>query len=169
MWQCLSSGRKDAPSGEIHYPSGMTDQEFYTVSEAAKVLDITNRRVRQLAQDGKIDGQRTDDGWKLFRASVHAFRDQKRSTHVAGDAPQWPAEAREALQRVNTLERELGRFEGRLELEAVARSTLEQQLMREQELRDQERTERIQAQQEAQQLREELAAARRPWYKRLFG
>jgi hypothetical protein len=60
-------------------------------------------------------------------------------------------------------------LEGRLELEAVARSTLEASLQREQIRADQERTERIQAQEEAQRLREELTLTQRPWYKRLFG
>jgi len=147
----------------------MTEDQFYTVNEAAKVLDITSRRVRQLAQEGRIDGQRTDEGWKLFRSSVHSFRDEKRTSSSAADTPHWPPEAREALQRVNTLERELGRFEGRLELEAVARSTLEAQLQREQERADQERQERIQAQNDAQKLREQLEEAGKPWYQRFFG
>ena len=41
-------------------------QEYYTVSEAAKVLDISERRVRQIAQDGKVEGVRSEDGWNLY-------------------------------------------------------------------------------------------------------
>jgi excisionase family DNA binding protein len=44
---------------------------YYTVSEAAKVLGVTDRRVRGLAQEGRIEGERTEGGWKLFRYSVH--------------------------------------------------------------------------------------------------
>jgi len=165
----LTGRWKDEPSGRIHYPSGMIEDRFYTVTEAAKVLSITNRRVRQLAQEGRIDGQRTDGGWKLFRSSVHSFRDEKRSLTSSSAVPHWPPEARETLQRVNSLERELGRFEGRLELEAVTRSTLEAQLKREQVRADQERVERIQAQEETHKLRAELEAARKSWFRRFFG
>lgn len=159
----------------------MTEDKFYTVTQAAKVLSITNRRVRQLAQEGRIEAERTDEGWKLFRSSVHAFRDEKRTAGSSGETLYWPPEAMEALEKVNTLERELGRFEGRLELEAVARSTLEAQLLREQERADQERIERLQAQEAAkelsatleeenQKLRESLQAEQsKGFWQRLFG
>jgi hypothetical protein len=50
--QRKSSGR-DRPSDR---------EEFYTASEAAKVLGMTNRRVRALAQEGRIEesGRRGD-------------------------------------------------------------------------------------------------------------
>jgi excisionase family DNA binding protein len=55
---------------------------YYTVSEAAKVLGVTNRRVRALAQEGRIEGQRTEGGWQLFRYSVHSFRERGGSESV---------------------------------------------------------------------------------------
>jgi excisionase family DNA binding protein len=142
----------------------MDAEEFYSAEEAAKVLGITNRRVRQLAQEGRIGAERTDAGWKFFRASVHAFRDGKdgrkapESVSVAGS---WPDEARDALKRAYSLERELGRFEGRLELEAVTRSTLEESLQRERE-----RADRLEEQ--GQQLTEELQRIRKSWWYRVF-
>jgi hypothetical protein len=59
------------------------------------------------------------------------------------------------LDRVSRLERELGRSEGARELEAVARSTLEEQLKRERERAD--------------RLEEELRQSRRSWWRKFFG
>jgi excisionase family DNA binding protein len=159
--------------------------EVYTVQEAAKVLGITDRRVRALAQEGRIEGERTEGGWKLFRYSVHSFRDERR-------ALERPSEARapeslsvsEWLSRVEALQRELGRLEGRLELTERAESSLREDLERErsERLEAQERAERLEqerrrleaehrrAEEEAQSLREELEEERgKGFWRRLFG
>lgn len=60
------------------------------------------------------------------------------------------------MERVEILQRELGRFEGRLELEEMTRSTLEAQLQREQERADQERYEQIAVQKKIERLQVEL-------------
>ena len=64
----------------------MDRDEFYTVSEAAKVLGRGERWVRQLASDGVIEGERTAEGWQLLRRSVHDFRDQNPSDRVTAVA-----------------------------------------------------------------------------------
>lgn len=107
--------------------------------------------------------------WEVSKQSVHSFRDTYEPKGKSKDAETLPVEAREAMDEVKDLTFRLGKIEGRLELEAVARSTLQEQLQREQERADQERAERIQAQQVAQQLREALEQARKPWYQRIFG
>jgi excisionase family DNA binding protein len=141
--------------------------EVYTVQEAAKVLGITDRRVRALAQEGRIEGERTDAGWKISRYSVHSYRDDKRER---------PLEARgtdslsisEWLRRVEALQRELGRLEGRLELTERAESTVREErdrLLRElEEARQQhlhdvqrERAERLEVQEKAERLAQEHA------------
>lgn len=150
-------------------PSGMTSgnvrasdrQEYYTVSEAAKILDISERRVRQIAQDGKVEGVRSEDGWKLFRYSVHAFRDRRADQNPVRVAREPSTEAREWIERVTTLERELGRLEGRLELTERTESTLreERQRILEDLQREREKADRLEgAQEEASRLREELGA-----------
>ncbi len=58
--------------------------------------------------------------------------------------------------------RELGRLEGRLELEAKARSTVEDQLGRERDRADK-------AEERAEQLEQELRESRRGFWSRLFG
>jgi excisionase family DNA binding protein len=142
----------------------------YTVPEAAKVLGISQTRVRQLLREGQIAGTRTDNMWEVSKHSVHSFRDTYEPKGKAKDSETLPIEAREAMDDVKDLTFRLGRIEGRLELEAVARSTLEVQLQREQERADQERLERIQAQEEARKLREELEAQRtKGFWRKLFG
>jgi excisionase family DNA binding protein len=138
----------------------MDRDNFYTVSEAAKVLGRGERWVRQLASDGVIEGERTAEGWQLLRRSVHDFRGHNPSTRVTAVAP-LPPEAREALSKVEALQRELGRLEGRLELTEVAQSTLRDHLERERKRADEER-------ERADRLEEELREARRPWWRRWF-
>ena len=133
---------------------GMDRDNFYTVSEAAKVLGRGERWVRQLASDGVIEGERTAEGWQLLRRSVHDFRGHNPSTRVTAVAP-LPPEAREALSKVEALQRELGRLEGRLELTEVAQSTLRDHLERERKRADEER-------ERANRLEEELRKASTP-------
>ena len=155
-------------------------------------LDISERRVRQIAQDGKIEGVRTEDGWKLFRYSVHDFRDHRAvQPPTRGAAREEPSEVREWIERVAALERELGRLEGRLELTERAESTMreERERLLEDLARERERAaqkqesaeeareeaelfvkEREEAQEEARRLREELEAERsKGFWQRLFG
>jgi hypothetical protein len=63
---------------------------------------------------------------------------------------------------VASLEWELGRLEGRLELTERAESILREQLERERERADKER-------ERAERLEAELQEARRSWWRRLFG
>ncbi len=151
-------------------PSGTyrtSDREaYYTVSEAAKVLGVTNRRVRALAQEGRIEGQRTEGGWQLFRYSVHSFRDERRERERPQEAEKDTLSVSEWVGRLEALQRELGRLESRLELTEKAESTVRQErdrllqdLERErrQRLEDvqRERNERLEAQQRVEQLAQE--------------
>jgi excisionase family DNA binding protein len=141
----------------------MDRERYYSVSEAAKVLSKGERWVRQLASDGVIEAERAAEGWQLLRSSVHDFRDQNPPTRVASEAPVWPPEARDALARVEALQRELGRLEGRLQLTEVTESTLREDLARERERADR-------MEERAEQLRGELEAERsKGFWRRLFG
>jgi chromosome segregation ATPase len=155
----------------------MDRDEYYSVSEAAKVLGKGERWVRQLASNSVIEGERKEDGWQLLRRSVHEFRDSRPASRGTSEAAEWPPAAREALSKVETLQRELGRLEGRLQITEVAESTLRDQLERERERADEERQradgERDRANQleeKAEKLRDELEAERsRGFWARLFG
>jgi excisionase family DNA binding protein len=130
-------------------------EETYTVQEAAKVLRTTERTVRRRLERGDLEGTRdpTSGRWRVDAVSVTAA--------MPGRPPkssQEPLEASEGVrdyqERVEDLQRQLGRLEGQRELEAVTQSTLREQLERERERAD--------------RLEEELRDARRPWWRRLF-
>jgi excisionase family DNA binding protein len=166
--------------------------DYYTVSEAAKVLSVTDRRVRALAQEGRIEGERMEGGWKLFRYSVHSFRDERRergrpSAAYGADS----LSVSDWVDRVEALQRQLGRLESRLELTEKAESTVREERDRLLQDLERERAERLEAQQrverlskdhvqleeersqvqdEVERLREELEAERnKGFWRRLFG
>jgi excisionase family DNA binding protein len=165
---------------------------YYTVSEAARVLGITQRRVRALAQEGRIEGERMEAGWQLFRYSVHSFRDQRRERErpSAGSGAD-SISVSDWVDRVEALQRQLGRLESRLELTEKAESTVREErdrLLRDLEreraerLEGQQRVERLsmdhvqlegkhsQVQNEVERLREEIEAERsKGFWRRLFG
>jgi excisionase family DNA binding protein len=155
------------PSGTPYGTYRTSDRSaYYTVSEAAKVLGITDRRVRALAQEGRIEGQRMEGGWKLFRYSVHSFRDERRERERPQEAGGDTLSVSEWVGRVETLQRELGRLESRLELTEKAESTVREERdrllqdlerERQQHLEDvqRERAERLEAQQRIEQIAKE--------------
>jgi excisionase family DNA binding protein len=144
-------------------------RDTYSASEAAKILKLSGRRVRQLAETGEIEGTRDPEGnWKLDKASVHAFRDERRlDSSKPREAPRSRSKRPEPWDRVTELERALGRLEGemcaRAELTAVTESTLRESLQRERE-----RADRLE--ERAEQLRDELEAERsKGFWRRLVG
>jgi hypothetical protein len=148
----------------------MEKRETYSASEAAKVLKLSTRRVRQLAETEEIEGTRDAEGnWKLDKASVHTFRDDRRSSSPR-EGPRRRSkrpDSSTAWDRVTELERALGRLEGemraRAELTATTESTLRESLERERE-----RADRLE--ERAESLRDELEAERaKGFWARLFG
>ena len=145
----------------------MEEREAYSASEAAKVLKLSTRRVRQLAETEEIEGTRDAEGnWRLDKASVHTFRDGRRSSKPR-EGPSSRSKRREPWDRVTELERELGRLEGemraRAELTATTESTLRESLERERE-----RADRLE--ERAEKLRGELETERsKGFWARLFG
>jgi len=136
-------------------------EDYYTTGEAARILSVTEARVRQMLGAGELEGSRdpVSDRWRIPQHAVHARREHRRPS----EAPRTSADAREWIERVTELERELGRLEGRLELTEVAESTLRESLERERERADrlEERT---------GQLRDELEAEQsKGFWARLFG
>jgi len=133
--------------------------DHYTTGEAARILKVTEARVRQMLGAGEMEGSRdpVSDRWRIPQHAVHARLEQRRppeSTRSSADAREW-------IEQVRELERELGRVQGRLEITEVAESTLREQLERERSRADEER-------ERANRLEEELREARRPWWRRLF-
>jgi excisionase family DNA binding protein len=134
------------------------EEETYTVQEAARILRTTERTVRRRLERGDLEGTQdsTTGRWRIEAHSVTSAM-----TDRPPKASQEPPESLESesvqdyQRRVEDLQRQLGRLEGRLEITEVAESTLREQLQRERERAD--------------RLEEELRDARRSWWSRLLG
>jgi excisionase family DNA binding protein len=132
------------------------DEETYTVQEAAKILRTSERTVRRRLERGDLKGSRdpTTGRWRVAAVSVTAAMPERPPKES-----QKPLEAsqsvREYQEKVEALQRELGRLEGRLELTSITETTLRDQLDRERERAD--------------RAEEELRDARRSWWSRIFG
>ncbi len=139
-----------------------TKPDTYSVPEAAKVLRVTDGRVRQLLDAGEIEGEKDGGRWRVYQASVHARLEDhpRRPRQATTQGPETDAELR---ARVEHLTYQLGRLEGQRELEAVTRSTLQDSLDRERERADEER-------QRADELQRRLdSEVSRGFWSRLFG
>ncbi len=145
----------------------MDPGDYYTAQEAARILGrtdkpITERRIRQMLQGGAMEGHRDERGrWHVAQHEVHRLMQERRQASPEG-ASDGPESSGEMLDRVFMLEREIGRLQGRLEIEERAESTVREE--RDRLLRDleEERAERW-------RLAERLAERERPWWRRVFG
>lgn len=111
--------------------------DYYSVSEAARVLRVTQPRIRQLLISGELEGHKTvgSDRWKIPQHAVHARLERKGSREGSVRPPK-ATEAQPEYRRVEELARELGRLEGRLELSEQTESTLRETLQRERQRAD---------------------------------
>jgi excisionase family DNA binding protein len=135
--------------------------EFYTTAEASRLLRISAQRVRKLISDGKLEAERVDDQWQIEAWSVHERMGERppRRALRALEASERPSEL---VDDVRALERALGRLEGRLELSEKAESTIREERDRLLADLEEERFER-------RRLQQELDAATRSWWRKLFG
>jgi excisionase family DNA binding protein len=135
--------------------------DYYTTGEAARVLGVTESRIRQMLLAGELEGERdpTTERWRIPQHAVHARLETRRPrerTEQSLSATEW-------LERVEVLQRELGRLEGRLQLTEQTESTLRETLERERQ-----RADRLEEQLSAE--REKLEAERsKGFWSRLFG
>jgi hypothetical protein len=158
--------------------------ETYTVEEAAKVLERTPGRIRQMLRSGELSGEHEDGDerkpWRVHKWSAHAIRDRHREerpttergtpSRTPREPRESPSEAAELFRVVQDLQRELGRVEGRLQITETAESTLREDLERERERAEQERARADAERDRAEDLRRELEAERsKGFWSRLFG
>ena len=125
-----------------------------TTGETARILRLTEGRIRQMLLAGELEGTRdpVSDRWRIPQAAVHVRKEERAPQELARSA----SDPREWIEKVGELRQELGRMQGRLELTEVAESTLREQLQRERE-----RADRLEA-----ELRDERS---RGFWARLFG
>jgi hypothetical protein len=145
----------------------MQGEDFYSVDEAAKILQLTPGRIRQMLRAGEFEGgippeESGGRGWKI---PMHAVHDRNRPARVERSGATEPPESPERLlgleAEVRDLRYQLGLSRGRIELTEKAESTLRDALERERERADAER-------ERAEKLQAELDRARLPWWRRMF-
>ena len=151
-----------------------SQEDTYTTTEAARILRRSSRRVLQMLEARELEGDKDSAGrWRIPQRAVHDLLPRRPLREHPGGQPRGTSEpiegAAELRLRVESLQRELGRLEGRLELTSVAESTLRESLERERERADAERKRADALQLEANKLRTWLGEARLSWWRRFFG
>jgi excisionase family DNA binding protein len=148
-------------------------EDTYTTGQAARILDVSDRYIRKLIAEGELEAVRDEGGrHRIPQRAVHAMLEVRRREealdadtreHVSsGDPPGSRQELRDLRRRVEELQRELGRLEGRLELTEKTESSMAEERERLIEALEDERYER-------RRLQERLEEKRtRPWYRRWF-
>src|SRR5215208_6995383 len=130
---------------------------------------MSDRGVRKMIDRGELEASLDERGRHLIpQRALHALLEERRTADPATaqmpgeEGPRAAEEARGLRARVEALQRELGRLEGRLELTERTESTMREERERLERLLEEERAER-------RQLQEQLEEARRPWWRKLFG
>jgi hypothetical protein len=179
-----------------YYKRMEREEDTYTTAEVGRILRRSNRRILQMLETGELEGEKDESGrWRIPQRVIHELLPNRRSrkgiangTFAAGQEFLEVSESVVEMQlRMEALQRDLGRLEGRLELTAVAESTMRESLERERQRADAERESAEALQLEVEQLREQLAEAsapqrpsesapemvpaeeRRSWWRRFFG
>jgi len=140
-------------------------EDFYTTGQVARILKVTDRGVRKMIDRGELKASQDERGRHLIpQRAVHAVLEERRASgEIAAEVPESTEEARELRERVEALQRELGRLEGRLELTERTESTMREERERLERLLEEERADR-------RRLQEELDAERdKGFWRRLFG
>lgn len=155
------------------------EEDYYSTGQAAKILGVTDRGVRKMIDRGELEARQDERGRHLIpQRAVHAVLEERRSTIPevesgeisAAEAARASEEARELRERVQDLQRQLGRVEGRLELTARTESTMREDLERERSRVEEERRRADVERERAEELRRELEEERsKGFWRRLFG
>jgi excisionase family DNA binding protein len=144
------------------------EEDTYTTAQAARILKVTDRGVRKMIDRGELEARQDERGRHLIpQRAVHAMLEERRAVgegEVSSvETSRSTEEARELRERVEGLQRELGRLEGRLELTERTESTMREERERLERLLEEERAER-------RRLQEELDTERsKGFWQRLFG
>jgi hypothetical protein len=136
------------------------DHYSYSPAQAARVLRVTPTRVRQLLQSGELEGERDAAGhWSIpARAVVDRLERLHRERSLEAAVCDTSSIIREAQERVEALQRELGRLEGRLESGEKARRYLEADRILLAQRLERERLRRENVEQECDELLRRLDA-----------
>jgi excisionase family DNA binding protein len=156
----------------------MPIRDFYTLAEAAGVLEIPQRRLLEMLETGEIEGEQDPQSsrWRISKHAVHGLLPTGPSPE--GPPEEFPERSTEMIQELvdelGNLHRELGSVRNRLNLarrtEKEERELLLAELAQERERHRQQRERADKLQEEANRLREELESERdKGSWRRLFG
>jgi excisionase family DNA binding protein len=156
----------------------MPIRDFYTLAEAARVLEVPQRRLLEMLETGEIEGEQDPQSsrWRISKQAVHGLLPTGPSPQ--GPAEEFPGRSTEMIQNLvdelGNLHREVGSLRNRLNLarraEKEERELLLAELEQERERHHRERERADKLQEEANRLKEQLESERDkgPW-RRLLG
>src|SRR5215212_7093396 len=156
----------------------MPTRDFYTLVEAAQVLEIPQRRLLEMLETGEIEGEQDprSSRWQISKHAVHEIVSANPSPE--NPAEEFPDRSTEMIQdlvdELGNLHSEVGRLRNRLNLarrtEKEERELLLAELEQERQRHHQERERADRLQEEANRLREELESEKNKGsWRRLVG
>ena len=154
----------------------MPTRDFYTLPEAAQILDAPQRSILKSLETGEIEGEQDPQSgrWKIPKQALDERVSAESSPEdSAKESQALSAEMlRELVDEMGDLHRQVGHLKSRLdrarrtEIEAREQLLAELEQEREGHRRERERADRLHA--EARKLRQDLHRAKGSW-RRLFG
>ena len=157
----------------------MPRRDYYTLPEAAQLLEMAQRRLLERLESGEIEGERDPQSgrWKVSKQAVDELVSEK--DHSAEDLAEEPPERstemlRGLVDELGELHRQVGHLRSHLDrarrAEREERERLQAELEQEREGHRRERERADQLQQEADTIREELENERgKGSLRKLFG
>src|SRR3712207_8195212 len=84
--------RVKAPGGRGKGQREDMEEDTYTVDEAARILRVTQHRVRQMLREGGLAGERDEASgrWSIPQRAVHAMLEERREREALSEAAQNP-------------------------------------------------------------------------------
>jgi hypothetical protein len=154
----------------------MPTRDFYTLSEAAQILEVPQRRLLERLETGEIEGERDPQSgrWKIPKHAADERVSADPSPEGATEESQGQSAEmlRELVGEFGDLHRHVGHLRSRLDrarrTEREEREQLLAELMQEREGHRQEHERANRLHEDASRLREELERAKGSW-RRLFG
>jgi hypothetical protein len=142
----------------------MPTRDFYTLAEAARVLEIPQRRLLEMLEAGEVVGEQDPQSsrWQISKHAVHELVSPASSSESTTE--EFPNRSTEMIQELvdelGSLHTEVGRLRNRLNLarrtESEERELLLAELEQERERYGKERERADRLHEEANRLREEL-------------
>jgi excisionase family DNA binding protein len=113
------------------------EEDYYTTGEAARVLRVSESRIRQMLGAEELEGSRDLNGrWRIPQRAVHERMERVPREPRVRDSGAPSADVNALIDRLAQLEHQLGRAEAVAELTEEAHSTTQEALQRERERAD---------------------------------